>query len=128
MEQFKLLTDWSRYGIEKETLDKLFNEGYTSVAALKLIKEADLKCLRSVIENMGQITLLRGFVGYLNCKQHRPTYRKIPSNSNAPSTSIPSSMPSTNVRKHTQSAQDLRFAEFGQQDPTNQNCQGIVFL
>ena len=127
-EQFKLLTNWSLYGIEDETLDKLFNKGYTSVAALKLIKEEDLKFLRSVIENMGQITLLRGFVGYLNCKQHRPTYRKIPSNSNAPSTYIPSSIPSTEVRPNTQSAQDLRYAEFGQQDPTNQNSQGILFF
>ena len=75
MEQLRKMTNnWSRYRIEDGTLEALFSNGYSSIGTLQSITEPDLSKLRELKIPGGQISLLRRFVGCLNCKQHPPVY------------------------------------------------------
>ena len=138
MDQFKIMTNWLLYKITEDTLARLFNKGYTSVAALKLIVEQDLTELRSVI-NMGQITLLRGFILCLNCKRHQPIFSELANKSEDkveqdPSISTISDSsslsPAVNAHTFTQSIEahnilDIRMSGKSDQNALHQHQSGI---
>ena len=69
------MTNWLSYAILDGTLEALFSNGYNSLRTLKSITEEDLLKFREHMKiQMGQISLLRRFVGCLNCRQHPPVY------------------------------------------------------
>ncbi|XP_072030997.1 uncharacterized protein [Amphiura filiformis] len=73
LEQFKKVTNWSRFRLQGDTLNVLFNEGYNSIIALQVLMEQDLMTLgQKHTINMGQLSLLRSFVQSLHCEQHPP--------------------------------------------------------
>ena len=99
LDQFNSMTDWFQYRIEENTLETLFSERYNSVIKMQSIAEEDLKDFQNINKvTRDQITMLRRFVGCLNCKKHPPVFPGAEGSGGGPiSSSATSTAPSTTV-------------------------------